>query len=198
MYHYDMVNGAQVFSNDQRVLTWSSDGTAHIWNATTGQAIGEIMNNKINILGAQLLANEHLVLTWSEDGAVRVWDTNTGKSLITPIYSDNSIKDVKIIPIESKIVILSDASVSIYIIPSYRHDLIYFNEIQQALKNRYYVNSANDPIFLTEDQVEKCQTLYQPYQECNESDSNLCKVKRQWWSVQKFFGQLPTLADCLK
>jgi len=198
MYHERVVLGAQLFSDEQQVLTWSADNTARVWEVNTGKAVGEPMRHENRVVGAQLFAQEQRVLTWSEDKTARVWDTTTGKPLSATMDHDSGVTGAKIFADEAQVLAWSRESVRVWRLPSINHQLSYLNEIQQTLQNRYYINSADEAIFLTENQLSQCQTLYQPYQACNESDSNICKLKRRWWSIQKFFGQLPTLADCIQ
>ena len=45
MKHADRVNSAQFSPDGQRVATASEDGTARLWDATTGKALGAPMEH---------------------------------------------------------------------------------------------------------------------------------------------------------
>ncbi|MFZ1342999.1 CHAT domain-containing protein [Thiothrix eikelboomii] len=184
----------QIFANNSRLLTW--DGrSARLWDTHTGKPAGLLMRHNEDVSGAKVLMNGRHLLTWTEK-STQVWDTSKGLALTVPIRPPEMIEDTKVM-VDGNLIILFEASALVWKLPVINYHISFLNEIKESLENHYYINSAGIPKFLTSNQLEKCQTLYQPYQECNESDSNLCKVKRQWWSVQKFFGQLPTLEDCL-
>jgi len=68
------VNSA-VFSPDgERVLTASQDGTARVWDATSGKPLGEPMEHGENVLTAVFSADGQRVFTASQDGTARVWN----------------------------------------------------------------------------------------------------------------------------
>lgn len=195
MWHSGSVRGAKVFAQDTRIVTWSEDGVVRVWDASTGQQIGLSMRHGSSVIGVQIFAKDTRIVTLGEDGVVQLWDAISGLKLAIPMKLGDP--NVQVFVQKERIVAWSKDSAKIWKFSKIAHQKSFLSEVQQVLKGDYYINNAGDLLFLTKSQIEKCQTLYQPYQECNKSDSNLCKVKRQWWSVQKFFGQLPTLEDCL-
>ena len=56
-----------------RVLTWSEDGTARVWETASGKALSEPMKHPKGVTGARFDKDGTRVLTWSEDGTARVW-----------------------------------------------------------------------------------------------------------------------------
>jgi WD40 repeat protein len=62
-------------------LTWSEEGTARLWNITTGKQIGQEMRHEGNVNGTLFNRNETSILTWSDDGTIRFWDVETGKPI---------------------------------------------------------------------------------------------------------------------
>jgi WD40 repeat protein/serine/threonine protein kinase/class 3 adenylate cyclase len=77
-------NVALTFSPDgTRFLTASEDGTAHLWDATTGEPLGEPMRHGKRIVGAAFLnrPNAARLATIDCDGTGRYWDAYTGKLL---------------------------------------------------------------------------------------------------------------------
>lgn len=74
MGHQGAVSGAAYSADGTRVLTWSRDGTARLWDARTGAALVPPLKHNGWVLGAALSANGTRVLTWSEDGTARLSD----------------------------------------------------------------------------------------------------------------------------
>jgi WD40 repeat protein len=73
----DEVNDA-VFNRDEtRILTWSDDKTARLWEAGTGKPIGPPMRHDDDINGAVFNRDETRILTWSghyTTSTARLWD----------------------------------------------------------------------------------------------------------------------------
>ena len=67
-----------------RVLTASEDGTARVWDATSGQEVLQL-RHRLNraVEDARWNATEARILTASDDGTVRVWDAQSGSELAT-------------------------------------------------------------------------------------------------------------------
>ena len=70
--------GSAQFSPDgQRVVTASRDKTARLWDAATGNPIGEPMNHEDLVRSAQFSPDGQRVVTASEDQTARLWDAAT-------------------------------------------------------------------------------------------------------------------------
>jgi len=74
------------FSPDgQRVVTASFDHTARLWDAATGQPLGQPLPHREAVRSAAFSPDGRRVVTASRDGAARVWDVATGKLLGEPL-----------------------------------------------------------------------------------------------------------------
>ncbi|MCP4663892.1 MAG: hypothetical protein GY856_51565, partial [bacterium] len=80
LVHQDWVLGALFSGDDSRVLTWSSDNTARLWDAATSQAIGPALEHRTTVSGALFNGDDSRILTWS-DNAARLWDAVTGEAI---------------------------------------------------------------------------------------------------------------------
>jgi|GEM_PF-160674 len=81
MRHEHPINEADFSPDGLRVVTASSDGTARVWDAVTGDPITPPLKYDAWVLFARFLPDGQRVLTRSKDGAYRVWDARTGEPL---------------------------------------------------------------------------------------------------------------------
>ncbi len=73
-----------VFSpNGERVLTASKDGTARLWDASSGKPLLTLQGHSNWVTSATFSPNGERVLTASKDGTARLWDASSGKPLLT-------------------------------------------------------------------------------------------------------------------
>ncbi len=74
-----MVEGAQFSADESRVLTWTWDGSARLWDSASGGPLTPPLRHDDWVSGAHFSADESHVLTWSwDDGSARLWDSATG------------------------------------------------------------------------------------------------------------------------
>ena len=89
--HLGAVVGA-VFSKDEaRILTWSSDQTARLWNAATGAPIGPLLPHGGRVAGAVFSQDEARMLTWSTDRTARLWNAATGAQIGPALTHDDEV-----------------------------------------------------------------------------------------------------------
>ncbi len=84
LVHKDIVWGA-VFSPDgRRIATASADGTAKVWDASTGDELFTLHASTVD--GVESVAfspDGKLLATGSDDNIIRIWDASTGKGLLS-------------------------------------------------------------------------------------------------------------------
>jgi WD40 repeat protein len=71
--HNDSVYGAQFSRDESKVLTWSVDHTARLWDLTTLKLL-QTFKHDDRVDGATFSRDESQVLTWSIDMTARLWD----------------------------------------------------------------------------------------------------------------------------
>ena len=82
--HQGTVRGARFSPDETRVLTWSYDGSARLWETETGRQIA-VMEHDAGVRGAVYTSDR--ILTWSFDGTARLWDKD-GRSIAILRHDD--------------------------------------------------------------------------------------------------------------
>ncbi|TXH36711.1 MAG: hypothetical protein E6Q92_11020 [Burkholderiaceae bacterium] len=81
-----------VFSPDgRRVVTASGDGTAQLWDAVSGAALGTPMKHDDWVTSAAFSPDGRRVVTASDDRTARLWDATSGAALGTPMQHDGPV-----------------------------------------------------------------------------------------------------------
>jgi WD40 repeat protein len=76
------------------VLTGSFDGTARLWDASTGWPIGQPMVHQGIVRAVAYGPGGKAVLTGSEDGTARLWDGNSGMPIGQPMVHQGAVRSV--------------------------------------------------------------------------------------------------------
>jgi len=90
-----------------RVVTASSDRTARLWDASTGQPLGDTMKHQSSVLSAQFSPNGRRIVTAS-DRTARVWDRDTGQFLSDSLRHGGAIKSAEFSPDCQRVLTASD------------------------------------------------------------------------------------------
>jgi WD40 repeat protein len=76
------------------MVTASDDGTARVWNTTTGQTVGKLEGHSDGVNSATFSSDGKFIVTASNDKTVRIWDAtsfallrNVGDSFAGPVHS---------------------------------------------------------------------------------------------------------------
>ncbi len=90
---------AAAFSPDSKTIaTAGEDEIAHLWDATTGAAIGQPMRHQGKVWAVAFSPDGKMLLTGSVDGTVRLWDAATGKPIGTPLQHPGRVRAVVFSP----------------------------------------------------------------------------------------------------
>jgi hypothetical protein len=84
MRHNDAVRSG-TFSPDGKWVVTVSMNTARVWDAETGQPVGQPMKHDDSVSSASFSADGRWVVTASSDGTARVWDAQTGRPAGPPM-----------------------------------------------------------------------------------------------------------------
>lgn len=103
MTHKGPVLGASFNADETRVLSWSWDKTARIWDTSSGRQIGQAMRHEHNVSSAVFSADQARVLTASWDHSARLWDATSGLTIGQPMLHSNFVMDARFSPDQSLI-----------------------------------------------------------------------------------------------
>ena len=65
--------------DETRILSWSWEKTARLWDVATGQELGPAMEHDGPVNGAVLTKDETRILSWSFDHTLRLWNADWPK-----------------------------------------------------------------------------------------------------------------------
>jgi WD40 repeat protein len=87
------VGGAVFNHDDTRIISWSKENTARVWDVATHNQVGSTLSLQrgigLEVNGAAFSANGK-ALFWSEQGMFSIWDFESGAQSASPFHSKNS------------------------------------------------------------------------------------------------------------
>jgi len=88
MTHGDSIFGSAATRDGTRLLTWSADETAKLWDAATGEQLGATMEAGDTVGDADFSPDESHILTSSWSDETRIWWSATGEEGAPPIVGN--------------------------------------------------------------------------------------------------------------
>jgi WD40 repeat protein/tetratricopeptide (TPR) repeat protein len=83
--HDKTLNAVQLSSDGKRVLTAGANGAVEVWDAATGQRVGDVLAHEEPVTHAALSPDGKRVLTAAKDMTLHLWDVEMSKKLISPL-----------------------------------------------------------------------------------------------------------------
>ena len=108
LVHEGPVNAAHFSADGLKLVTASDDGTARIWDASTGKPIVTLKGHAGPVIAARFSAEAILVATAGKDKTVKLWNADTGQLLETFSGHTDTINDVAFAPDDQRIVTASE------------------------------------------------------------------------------------------
>ena len=105
--HTDEVYSVAFDQDGRRLITASADGTARIWDATTGQELQVLRGHTGAIYSAAFSPRGRLAATASADKTVRVWNVDTGQLVRVLDKHSGAINEVNFSPDGQRLVTAS-------------------------------------------------------------------------------------------
>ena len=102
--HAKAVWGGSFSPDGSRIVTASSDETARVWDARTGETILELRGHAGELSCASFSPDGSRIVTGSADGTARVWDARTGATLLELKGHASGVRGVSFSPDGSRVV----------------------------------------------------------------------------------------------
>jgi WD40 repeat protein len=136
MRHGKSVITAAFGPDSRQVVTASDDGTARVWNAATGKAVGEPLRHGGRVNSAAFSPDGRLVVTASYDRTAQVWEAATGKAVGLPLRHEAPVNSAAFGPQGRQVVTASDDTTARV------WDVATGNVVGEVLHHKSPVNSA--------------------------------------------------------
>src|SRR5262245_60299105 len=105
-HEYTVLSAA--FSPDgSRIVTASTDNTARIWNAATGEEIAVLQGHEHSVMHAAFSPDGSRIVTASIDQTARIWDTATAKEIVVLRGHTQAVNSATFSPDGSRVVTAS-------------------------------------------------------------------------------------------
>jgi len=101
--HDGVIRNASFSPEGNRLLTFSVDGTARIWDAVTGAAATPPLKHERDVYWAEFSPDGRLVATASLDSTARVWDATTGIPITGPLRHLDNVRHAAFSPDSSRL-----------------------------------------------------------------------------------------------
>ncbi len=101
------IRSVQFSPDGKYFLTASFDGTARVWNATSGEPVTPLLNHGGPIESAQFSPDGKQVVTASDDHTARVWDAQSGQPLAGPFAHADAVYSAQFSPDGTELVTAS-------------------------------------------------------------------------------------------
>ncbi|CAG7851219.1 WD repeat-containing protein tag-125 [Serendipita indica DSM 11827] len=104
--HKGGIYALAISSDGSRIASGSSDNTIRVWDADTGQPLGEqIQGHKSSVTAIAFSPDNLRIVSGSNDNTLRLWDADTGQGLGEPLRGHvNSVNAVAFYPDSSRII----------------------------------------------------------------------------------------------
>lgn len=92
--HDAEVWGVDYSPDGKRIATASQDGTARVWDGTTGELLLTLKGHRESVNSVTYSPDGKRIATGSQDGTAKVWDAATGRLLLTLSGHSESVHSV--------------------------------------------------------------------------------------------------------
>ena len=106
--HQEQVTSASFSPDGTLVVTASVDGTARVWEAATGAAVGPPMRHEDVVYSASFSPDGSRVVTASGDGTGRIWETASGGAVGQPMRHEGVVYSAVFSPDGTRVVTASE------------------------------------------------------------------------------------------
>lgn len=90
--HEEWIHAVAFSPDGQRIVSGGSDATLRLWNAQTGEAIGEpLVGHEEGVLSVAFSPDGQRIVSGSSDTTLRLWDAQTGGAIGEPLTGHSSV-----------------------------------------------------------------------------------------------------------
>ena len=108
--HTGRIHSVRFSPDSSRIVTASADGTARVWDATSGVPITPSLVHTGPVLTAQFSRDGTRVVSASEDRTARIWDAQSGQAVTEPLAHRDHVKWAEFSPDGARVVTASTDS----------------------------------------------------------------------------------------
>ncbi|WP_328712239.1 TIR domain-containing protein [Nocardia salmonicida] len=85
-------------NNGSHIATGASDYSVRLWDANTGQSVGQPMAGQAWVKSTAFSPDSRLLAVGYEDKSVRIWDTDTSQQIGEPLWQDGPSSQIRFSP----------------------------------------------------------------------------------------------------
>lgn len=177
------IEGAKLLADDKKLLIWSGNGIARIFDVASEELSGPAMEHGGQIDEVIIFDEDKQLLTIGSN-VTRVWSLETGELL--------AVRNKKV-----DSALFTDNDSQAFVAHQKVHRDEYNYELRQALSSGFYFNKMNQIQFLSNQQIKQCKEELRPFENCQNSTELWCRINRQaLWPFMQTWGLLPKIEVC--
>lgn len=96
--HRGSVTGVAVSFDGKWIITGSSDRSARVWDADTGQQLLTLEGHTDNVTCVAISSDGRRIVTGSNDGTAKIWDASSGQEILTRANHPDEVRTVAFSP----------------------------------------------------------------------------------------------------
>ena len=94
----EMVSSVTYSPDGTRIATGSADSTVRLWDATTGQQVGQPLRHDDSVTSVAFSPDGTRIASGGDDTTVRLWNAATGEQIGQPMRQDDTVTSVAFSP----------------------------------------------------------------------------------------------------
>lgn len=118
MQHQDRVFAVAFSADGKQLLTAQAGGSARLWNAWTGEAIGEELKHNGPVVAVAFSPDNKRAITASDDNTIQLWELRTCLPIGNPMIHKDDVGEVVFSPDGKRVLTAStDGTARLWSVP---------------------------------------------------------------------------------